>query len=385
MAKETILLQNVPFYRKVPNTAYVVDFFIKTVTDADAFFLTHYHSDHYGGLTKKFDSIIYCSETTGNIIEKFIGLDSTKIKKVPMQEILNLNENQILFYEANHCPGAVGIIFAIKSKLYLHTGDFRYNFEIHQNLNDLINIFNIREKNKFDMVFCDNTYENYHNFKSQMTVIQELISDIIKSEKATNKLAPIPTKYIFTSYFIGKEKLYLTVGYYFQWKICVQDRKMRVFDCFDQYSKNILEKFVIDACNSMKIEKISSSTFSFQKQKNQVTKEKLSPFELLCTDKKDSKIDVLPMNYITNKKLNEMYGNQKYKKLIVISGTGWTKKEQSMIFTKSNGTKIKSGIQIIQYPYSEHSSSSELEEFKNFVKANEIIPTVKFSSYRDVD
>lgn len=381
MKKQNILYEDVPFHRKVPNTTFVVDYYHKKVTDLKCSFLTHFHSDHYYGLTKTYDSHIYCSETTGNLIYNFIGVDQKKIKKMKMSVIYKIEGISVICYESNHCPGAVGFVFAVDSKIYLHTGDFRFNLRVHENINNLIDIFEIPSKTKFDLVFCDNTYENYHNFDSQSTVIKNVISDIFKIIFPQSCLAPIPTKFIFSSYFIGKEKLFLSVAYFFQWKVKIQQRKQKAFECFSDYSKNELNRSVIEICDNMSELIIPYIKFPcFVKTKLSETSKKLNPLDLISINNEDSEIDVLPMNYINKKKLTELYGTTKYKKFIVFCGTGWSKKAKTMNFTRKNGSTIKSSVNIIQYPYSEHSSSNELLEFRNFIKTNEIIPTVVFDS-----
>lgn len=381
MKKTCTLLRDVPFHRKVPNTTFIVDYFKKNVTDSKYSFLSHFHADHYYGLTKTFDSTIYCSVTTGNLVAKFIGVKQENIQMMKMNEIYEVEGFRVLCYEANHCPGAVGFIFVVESKIYLHTGDFRFNLQIHKNINRMINCFGITDKSTFDMVFIDNTYEDYHDFAPQHDIIENLINDIVKSIFSPNQLAPIPTKFIFTSYFIGKERFFLAAAYFFQWKVKVQERKQKAIDCFSQYTKDELNRIVIEICDSISLsDDLSARKINFSREFFKIPENRPKlPLDLICQDEKESQIDVLPMNQINAAKLTELYGDTKYKRIFVFTGTGWAKKEKKMNFKKKNGTLHKSAIKLVQYPYSEHSSSSELLEFSNHVKYKEIVPTVNFN------
>ncbi|ELQ76726.1 tRNase Z [Trachipleistophora hominis] len=332
------LLKHVPFHRRVPNTTFIVDYYKMLVSDVENTFLTHFHSDHYYGLKRSFNKNIFCSTTTANLVKLNIKVDVKYINEMEMNTVYRVDNVDIMCFEANHCPGAVGFIFCVQNVYYLHTGDFRFNVEMHANLQSLISIVRPGNNvNYFDTVFYDNTYEDYMHFDSQDDVIFNVITDIFSRNISMNTLAPIQTKYVFPSYSVGKEKLFLSVAYFFNWKVKTTEKKIMNIECYSAYTRRQINKSVVDCCERIRERLRSSSRIYpvFTKTSVQITKDcKDEPLSYVKTDLDDAVIEVIPFNYVNRVKLNELYGKTKFQRIVVICGTGWKREKRCFNLTK---------------------------------------------------
>ena len=230
--------------------------------------LSHFHSDHYMGLSKNWNLPIYCSKITANLIVDILNVDPSLVSTLELNCPIMLTENTtVILYDANHCPGACIFLFTIYKDgdltndsidnliKYLHTGDFRANNNHISILKDV----------KLDILYLDDTYLNpSHKFPPQKQVldaINSLAATLISGNKPqeieskedhkssialmtrwlnlANPLSKIigrsPVKILFLvgSYTIGKERVFVSLAQSLQSKIYVSGRKYNVLSLLD--------------------------------------------------------------------------------------------------------------------------------------------------------
>ncbi|KAF5776672.1 putative sterile alpha motif domain, DNA repair metallo-beta-lactamase [Helianthus annuus] len=318
--------RDTPSWCSITGTPFRVDAFKYLRRDCFHWFLTHFHADHYGGLTKSFcHGKIYCSLITAKLVNLKIGIPWEKIEVLPLNQKINIAGVDVTCFDANHCPGAVIILFEPPNgKAILHTGDFRFN-------EDMTKIASLQTRVHtlvLDTTYCDPQYD----FPKQEAVIQYVL-EAIQAEAFNPK-----TLFLIGSYTIGKERVFMEVARVLQKKIYVTAAKMRVLECLGMPKEDM---------------------------------------QWLTLDERESHIHVVPMWTLANFKRLKHVANMymgRYSLIVAFSPTGWS-------FSKgkksSPGKRWQQGT-IIRYevPYSEHSSFTELKKFVKFISPENIIPSV---------
>ncbi|CAH1426841.1 unnamed protein product [Lactuca virosa] len=307
-------------------TPFRVDAFKYLRRDCFHWFLTHFHADHYGGLTKSFcHGKIYCSLITAKLVNLKLGIPWENIEVLPLNEKICISGVDVTCFDANHCPGSVIILFELPNgKAILHTGDFRFC----EDMTKIVSLQRHVQTLILDTTYCDPQYD----FPKQDAVIQYVL-EAIQAEAFNPR-----TLFLIGSYTIGKERVFMEVARVLRKKIYVTAAKMRILECLGMSKEDM---------------------------------------QWLTLDERESHIHVVPMWTLASfkrlKHASNMYKGR-YSLIVAFSPTGWS-------FTKGKkstpGKRSQQGT-IIRYevPYSEHSSFTELKEFVKFISPENIIPSV---------
>ena len=167
--------KQVPFYKWVKGTTFTVDGFnYGNIPKCTAYFLSHFHYDHYIGLTKKFDGVVYCSQVTGNYVTNILKVRPELVKVLEFDRSVYVQGVKVSSVEANHCPGSAMFLFeSLKTGAILHTGDFRFDRSM---LNHPLLV-----NKSFDVVYLDTTYfDPAYEFPPQRDVIEFMVEEVQK-------------------------------------------------------------------------------------------------------------------------------------------------------------------------------------------------------------
>jgi DNA cross-link repair 1A protein len=183
-----------PFYKILPGFAICVDAFrYGGVAGCAAYFLSHFHSDHYVGLTSTWaHGPIYCSRVTANLVRQQLRVDPKLVVPLGFEKktaVPGTPGVQVTMIPANHCPGSALFLFerayggsggpgqSGRMQRVLHCGDFRAcpahvrHPLLRPDIMDASGTRNIGQQ-KIDVCYLDTTYLNpRYAFPNQDSVI----------------------------------------------------------------------------------------------------------------------------------------------------------------------------------------------------------------------
>ncbi|XP_070708005.1 DNA cross-link repair 1A protein [Pempheris klunzingeri] len=327
-----VVLPRCPFYKKIPGTKFTIDAFqYGEIEGITGYFLTHFHSDHYGGLTKNFTFPIYCNRITGNLVKSKLKVAEQYVHILPMNTQVTVEGITVILLDANHCPGAAMLLFFLPDgQTVLHTGDFRAD----PSMETYPELLGCRVQTLYlDTTYCSPEY----TFPRQ----QEVISFAASTAFELVTLNP-RTLVVCGSYSVGKEKVFLALAEVLGSKVCLSRDKYNTMCCLE--SEEVRQR--------------------------------------ITTDWKAAQVHVLPMMQLSFKKLQDYLSrfSGQYDQLVAFKPTGWTFSQQ----VESVGDiqpQISGNISIYGIPYSEHSSFLELKRFVQWLQPLKIIPTVNNGSW----
>jgi len=215
----------------------------------------------------------------------------------------------------------------------LHTGDARLDPAFYSGVPELVAL---RERGGvtlvLDTTYCDPAY----TFPPQADVLR-FVLEAVRAE-AFNPRA----LYVFGSYTIGKERLFLEVARALGRKVYISAAKRRILDCLG-----------------------------------------LAPeyAALLTTDHLSTNLHALPLGKVTLAGMEELLGHYRgrYTSAVGFAPTGWTTTKTT---TRAQpGRRLQRGaLTLYSLAYSEHSSFTELMRFVGWLRPARIIPSVNNDS-----
>jgi DNA cross-link repair 1A protein len=419
-----------PFYKIMPGLFICVDAFrYGKVEGQNAYFLSHFHSDHYIGLTSSWcHGPIYASKVTCNLMIQQLRVDPKWV--IPLEfekkvEVPNTKGVYVTMIPANHCPGSSLYLFekvtgknkdgSPRQTRILHCGDFRAcpAHVAHPLLRpDIVDSITGQTKQQtIDTCYLDTTYLTpKYAFPSQHDVIDACAQMCVSLSKETvdssdnwekvkaERAGSVMKKFleqgendsaktdaeedkeevnktpktrgrllvVIGTYSIGKERICLGIAKALESKIYAPPSKMRICKCLEDPELNAR----------------------------------------LTSNPIEAQVHMTPLMEIRADTLHDyMMGyNGHFARVVGFRPTGWSYRPPTSRFTEnpavntvlhSDGWKTRYTMRDLApqrgstresncfgVPYSEHSSFRELTMFCCALRINRIVPTVNVGSAR---
>lgn len=332
---------SLPLSKRIPKTHFLVDAFRFSTAAATtaAYFLTHFHSDHYSGLSSNWSQgIIFCSQITADLLIKVLNIPSQFVYPLAFNDTVIIDGSEVTLIDANHCPGAVQFLFKVKSsdtfEMYVHTGDFRFCSEMREDalLNEFVGC---------DAVFLDTTYCNpKFVFPKQEESVDYIVSVIERIGGGEFQERSKSVLFLVATYVVGKERILIEIAKRCRRKIVVDGRKMEILRVLGYGESGVFTE-----------------------------------------DESESDVHVVGWNVLGETwpyfrpnfvNMKEIMVERGYSRVVGFVPTGWTYEVKRNKFS----VRSKDSFEIHLVPYSEHSNYDELREYVKFLRPKRVIPTV---------
>ncbi|KEF54778.1 uncharacterized protein A1O9_09220 [Exophiala aquamarina CBS 119918] len=415
-----------PFYKIMPGFFICVDAFrYGKVEGQNAYFLSHFHSDHYIGLTSSWcHGPIYASKVTCNLMIQQLKVDPKWV--VPLEfekntEVPNTKGVFVTMLPANHCPGSSLYLFekvtgknrdgSPKATRILHCGDFRAcpAHISHPLLRpDVVDsITGQMRQQVIDTCYLDTTYLTpKYSFPGQYDVIDacaqmcvSLSGEMVdstdsweqtKTEKAGSAMKkfleqgesesvkeqePVEKKQkargrllvVIGTYSIGKERICLGIAKALNSKIYAPPGKMRICACLEDPELNArLTNNPLEA-------QVHMQTLM------EIRAETLHDYMMTYKGHFARVVGFRPTGWSYRPPTSRFTENPAVS--TVLNSDGWKSRFTMRDLAPQRGSTKESNC--FGVPYSEHSSFRELTMFCCALRINRIIPTVNVGSAKN--
>ena len=406
---------NFPVVKQIPGTRFVVDGFRSAGSFSVSYFLSHFHSDHYTGITPLWNKgLIFCSQITASLVVQVLNVTEALVVSLPMGESIRIDGVDVILVEANHCPGAVQFLFKVPNESsescsqecyrYVHTGDMRYASFMKDDAS-------LGEFVGADAVFLDTTYCNpkfiFPSQKESVGYVADTVFRLMQggdhdgsecNDKDVEGLG-FPAN-LQEKNGDGEQQMDTDpegVNGDGTGDEPGSIREAGMVDDDDVY--DMARRGVMASCNKSTLFLISTYVIGKEKILTAVAKQcgcllyvterKLSILKCLnledmgifTTDPTATNVHIVGWSFLgeTWPYFRPNFGNMEkfvtesgFSRVVGFVPTGWTYELKKRTFS----VRRKGSCQIHLVPYSEHSNYDELREYVGFLRPKEIIPTV---------
>ncbi|UNI14639.1 DNA cross-link repair protein PSO2/SNM1, variant 2 [Purpureocillium takamizusanense] len=413
-----------PFYKSIPNYNICVDAFrYGAVQGCEAYFLSHFHSDHYIGLTASWKhGPIYCSKVTGSLVKQQLRTASKWVVELEFEKTYPVPGTgaTVTMIPANHCPGSSLFLFQKpmsngpnpRMSRILHCGDFRAcpDHVGHPLLKpDVVDSITGKTKQQsINTCYLDTTYLNpRYSFPPQDDVIKacadlcasmsadpnckddvwersqrengaQAVSKYFQSDKdpatAASADARAGTKQrllvVCGTYSIGKERICIAIAQALGSKIFATPGKMRICQQLDDpelsslLTSNPIEAQVhMQSLMEIRAETLHDYLTTYKPHFSRIVGFRPSGWNFRPSNGKAVGANTSPSSIPTQQ---------------ILHGKGWRTRFGYKDFVAQRGSTKES--MCFGVPYSEHSSFRELAMFLMSLRIEKVIPTVNVGS-----
>lgn len=418
-------MRTCPFYKIMPGFSICVDAFrYGAVEGCQAYFLSHFHSDHYVGLTANWThGPIYCSEVTASLVKSQLRTAAKFVVALRFDEeyeVPGTDGAKVTMIPANHCPGSSMFVFektvgsgsGRRMKRILHCGDFRACSQhvkhplLKPDISDSVT-GKLRQQ-KIDLCYLDTTYLNpRYSFPPQNDVIQACadvcasmspdpnskddvweaakreagntaVSKYFQSDKQPDTQDKPPPKkklgqrllVICGTYSIGKERICVAIAKALKSKIFASPAKIKICrQLGDPELSALLTSNPVDAQVHMQMlmeiraETLQEYLDSYRPHFSRIVGFRPSGWNFRPTNSKSVGANASPSTIPSQQ---------------ILHGKGWRTRFGAADLVAQRGSTKEA--MCFGVPYSEHSSFRELALFVMSLRIDKVIPTVNVGS-----